>query len=239
MRRSNGALAFCPTDGRLLASAGHNRFDGGGYDPYVRIWDVAEGEVVVDVRHRDALDRVRWSWQPDGQALFAASGDGIDRCMIYRWKFDGPASIRTSGVSCRWPVCPTVACSVGSERRDDPSPGARPVATVRAAGAHRPRRMLAFSPPNNQIASGSSDETIRLWDAATNTKAQVLAGHKGRVQSLAYSPDGSTLASASFDGTVKIWGLYPSNRTELQACRSRVMQRSSWRSPTTFATSPC
>ncbi len=211
------ALAFCPTDGRLLASAGHNRFDG-GYDPYVRIWDVAEGEVVrtfdTETPSTGAL-----VWQPDGQALFAASGDGIDRCMIYRWKFDGPAE-----QTYKWRVLslaglPNGGLLVGTNDATILRL-ARDLSQRFELRGHTARvESLAFSPPNNQIASGSSDETIRLWDAATNTKAQVLAGHKGRVQSLAYAPDGSTLASASFDGTVKIWGLYPSNRTELQAVR--------------------
>ncbi len=81
------AIAFCPTDGRLLASGGHNHSDG-GYDPYVRIWDVARREVVrkldTEVTSVSAL-----SWQPDGQALYVAAGDGVDRRALFRWKLDG------------------------------------------------------------------------------------------------------------------------------------------------------
>jgi WD40 repeat protein len=37
-----------------------------------------------------------------------------------------------------------------------------------------------FSPEGRQIVSGSRDETVRVWDAATGESRQALAGHMGR-----------------------------------------------------------
>ena len=66
-------------------------------------------------------------------------------------------------------------------------------------------RSVAFSPDGNTIASGSYDNTVRLWDAATGAHKQTLEGHRGNVQSVAFSPDGNTIASGSSDYTVRLW----------------------------------
>ena len=67
---------------------------------------------------------------------------------------------------------------------------------------------LAFKPNSYLLASGSEDDTIRLWDVSDNTNlrhVRTLRGHTGNVRSVAWSPDGRTLASASQDGTVRLW----------------------------------
>ena len=58
------------------------------------------------------------------------------------------------------------------------------------------------------IASGSIDQTVRIWDAATGSPiGDPLTGHAGRVTSVAVGPvDGRTIiASGSYDQTVRIW----------------------------------
>ncbi len=55
------------------------------------------------------------------------------------------------------------------------------------------------------LASGSSDNTVKLWDVASGELKQTLEGHAGGVLSVAWSPDGETLASGSEDNTVKLW----------------------------------
>ena len=64
---------------------------------------------------------------------------------------------------------------------------------------------LAFSPDGGTLASGSADDTIRLWDVATGKGIAALRGHTSSVRSVAFSPDGKTLASASEDKTVRLW----------------------------------
>ena len=59
------------------------------------------------------------------------------------------------------------------------------------------------------LASGSSDNTIQLWDVDTGAHKNTLTGHTFGVRSVAFSPDGHTLASGSGDGTVLLWELPP------------------------------
>jgi hypothetical protein len=65
---------------------------------------------------------------------------------------------------------------------------------------------VAFSPDGQSLASGSLDNTIRLWDLRHPTAAPtVLRGHENGVWSVAFSPDGQSLASGSGDQTIRIW----------------------------------
>ena len=64
---------------------------------------------------------------------------------------------------------------------------------------------VAFSADGKTLASGSWDQTIKLWDAAAGTVLRTLSGHTGGVCSVAFSADGKTLASGSEDGTIKLW----------------------------------
>ena len=64
---------------------------------------------------------------------------------------------------------------------------------------------VAFSPNGRLLASGSSDNTINLWDVASGHSVRQFIGHKGQVFGVAFSPNGAMLASASGDRTVKLW----------------------------------
>ncbi|CAK7207179.1 hypothetical protein SEUCBS139899_009987 [Sporothrix eucalyptigena] len=64
---------------------------------------------------------------------------------------------------------------------------------------------FVFSPDGTQLASGSYDKTVKLWDTASGECTQTLKGHSQYVTSVVFSPDGTQLASGSYDETVKLW----------------------------------
>ena len=64
---------------------------------------------------------------------------------------------------------------------------------------------LAFSPDGTRIVSGSTDNTIKIWDAESGNELRTLKGHEGWVGAVAFSPDGKRIVSGSQDNTIKIW----------------------------------
>jgi serine/threonine protein kinase/sugar lactone lactonase YvrE len=70
---------------------------------------------------------------------------------------------------------------------------------------------VAFSPDGQQLASGSWDNTIKLWDVKTGKTRQTLQGHTDLVLSIAFSPNGLLLASGSADNTIKLWEVSTGN----------------------------
>ena len=64
---------------------------------------------------------------------------------------------------------------------------------------------MAFSPDGKLVASGSFDQTVRLWDTMTGAEQRVFKGHLGWVRTIAFSPDGNFIASGSNDQTIRLW----------------------------------
>lgn len=63
-----------------------------------------------------------------------------------------------------------------------------------------------FSPASgSRLATGSGDNTARIWDCDTGTPVHTLKGHTGWVLCVAYSPDNSIIATGSYDNTVRLW----------------------------------
>jgi WD40 repeat protein/tRNA A-37 threonylcarbamoyl transferase component Bud32 len=78
--------------------------------------------------------------------------------------------------------------------------------SLRAVLQHQDRvGAVAYSPDGKRIATGSKDNTARLWDAATGGPIGQPLEHRGRVKAVAFSPDGRALLTGSEDGTARLW----------------------------------
>lgn len=66
-------------------------------------------------------------------------------------------------------------------------------------GGHTDRvYSAAYSPDGKIIATGSWDDTLRLWDTRTGKNIKTFKGYTFGISSVAYSPDGSTIAIHNF-----------------------------------------
>ena len=64
---------------------------------------------------------------------------------------------------------------------------------------------VTFSHDGTQVVSGSSDKTVKIWDADSGACLKTLEGHSDWVLSVAFSHDSTQVVSGSIDKTVKIW----------------------------------
>jgi WD40 repeat protein len=75
---------------------------------------------------------------------------------------------------------------------------------------------VSYSPDGKRIVSGSEDNTLKVWDAATGQETLTLTGHMGEVTSVAFSPDGTRIVSGSWDKTLKVWDAATSSQQSPQ-----------------------
>ena len=75
---------------------------------------------------------------------------------------------------------------------------------------HTGRVLSLAALPQGLLASGSYDQTVRVWNVAARTCVAVLQGHTAYVWGLAALPDGR-LASGSQDkdDVIRVWELRP------------------------------
>ncbi|KIK14898.1 hypothetical protein PISMIDRAFT_342730 [Pisolithus microcarpus 441] len=65
---------------------------------------------------------------------------------------------------------------------------------------------VGFSSDGKRIVSGSSDKTVRIWDAGRGVQiGGPLEGHTHWVNSVGFSSDGKRIVSGSYDKTLRIW----------------------------------
>ena len=92
----------------------------------------------------------------------------------------------------------------GGQNPDVPTPQANSSNKPKVVYIEQPKLTRAIKNPP-LLASGSYDDTIKIWDLATGACVSTLKGYGGAVYSVAWSPDIARLASGSLDGTIKIW----------------------------------
>jgi WD40 repeat protein len=143
---------------------------------------------------------------PGGQMLAA----GTTTNEVRLWQLDGLVPLLTSHQSYTQTQYPHVGGNDLPLHRSNTIYAAQTVAgflRYRHEGHTDGIRAIAFDPSSRLLATGSEDQTIRLWHAGTGECLAVLSGHTNWVRSIAFSPDGSLLASCSEDQTIRVWNV--------------------------------
>jgi WD40 repeat protein len=188
------SVALSP-DGQLLAS--------GSADHTVKLWHGDTGHCLRTLQGYTNLV-LSVAFSPDGQMLASGSADHT----IKLWKVT--PTHRTTKVGNY--TQPTIHPS-SPTRSVDAHESPHPATFTHSLKGHTDWVLsIAFSPDGHTIASGSFDQTIRLWNRNTGLCLKVLQGHTNWIHSVAFSPDSQLLASASSDQTIQIWDITTGDR---------------------------
>ena len=203
------SVAFRPDGQRLVTTSA---------DGTVRQWDSATGREVESPYDRHIGEVVTAAYSPDG--LWIASG-GTDR-TVRVWEAANRHDVAV--LHGHTGVVSDLAFTADGRRLASVSQVGVARLHVRMArcGSGRSGRQagtsvlrghtsyiypVAYSPDGRWIASGSWDNTVRLWDAVTGESCAILP-HPGSVRALAFGPDSSWLVSGChLDESLQIWNV--------------------------------
>jgi WD40 repeat protein len=89
---------------------------------------------------------------------------------------------------------------------EDELPDAKAVTAMPRCQDERGIFQVAFSPDGTRVVSGSTDNTIRIWDALSGAEiATAVHDHQDLFFSVMFSPDGTRVIARSSDGTDIGW----------------------------------
>ncbi|GET37768.1 WD-40 repeat-containing protein [Microseira wollei NIES-4236] len=150
----------------------------GHFDAAIRLWHLNSGKQLRTLRgHGWDVNSVTFS--RDGRFLVSGGIDGA--IMIWNWR---------NGERIRTLNRPSDFFDSMVSWFD------RSVGSIRS---------VAISPDGHTIASGGSEQPIKLWNTNTGKEMRIFTEHTDSVNAIVFSPNGKIIASGGEDNTIWIW----------------------------------
>lgn len=204
-------LSYSPSSQHLVTS---------GSDGKVKLWSKNSGFCFVTFsEHSASVTAVEFAKR--GQVVFSASLDGTVRA----WDLIRYRNFRTFTSPTETPVqfsCLAVDTSgevVAAGSTDTYEVFFWSVQTGKLldilTGHEGPVSSLAFNPMGNDLASGSWDKTVRIWNAFGRSRAVEPISMNSDVLSISFRPDGKELAVATLDGQIAFFDVSTGRQTNI------------------------
>lgn len=103
-------------------------------------------------------------------------------------------------------------------------PPVRPIGHTLLEGHKKGANTLVLSADGTRALSGSSDNTVKLWDTQSGACLAILEGHSKAINAVSFSADGARALSGSWDQTLRLWDVNSGSCIEtLEVKSSTVM----------------
>lgn len=208
------AIAFCPTDAGLLATAGFVSDEQSKIDCGIYLYRMPERDRVALLMPSRLVRAIAFC--PDGSEIAAVSRRAGKGLFTWSTSTIGRTPPRTIDYAFHCPVRDELGAAVTYTPDGETVvggfasgllvwwvPGEKPQ-RMRSGHARGSLRSVSFSPDGQLFATAGRDGLVKLWDTASRRLLHTFDWRLGDVHCAAFAPDGLTLAAGG-QGSIVIW----------------------------------